>query len=411
MGRSLNFCMITTFYPPYNFGGDGIFVYRLSNELAKRGHYVDIIYCKDAYLMLQRKCPKGSFPNHPNITVHVLKSRLGFLSPLLTQQTGYPLLKKKKIEAALNSKRFDVIHYHNISLVGGPKLLRPRKEVTLYTMHEHWLVCPMHVLWKYNRELCTQRNCFWCSLAWKRLPQLWRYTDMLEKTIKNVDCFISPSKFTLEKHREMGLQIPTIYIPNFLPASEESFVEDEITEIESQGNPYFLFAGRLEKIKGLQNLLPIFKDYHKAELLVAGDGKYGDVLRKMAKGCNNVKFLGNISYQKLQKLYRKAVAVIIPSVCYEVFGMIIIESFSMKTPVIVNNLGSLPDIVEESGGGYVCKNKDELTEAMDILSTQPEIREKLGKKGYMAYKKRWTEESYLKKYFDLISKIAGQKNR
>ena len=100
MGQSLNFCMITTFYPPYNFGGDGIFVYRLSNELAKRGHYVDIIFCKDAYLTLQGKCPGSNFPNHPNITVHGLKSRLGFLSPLLTQQSGYPLLKKKKIEAA-----------------------------------------------------------------------------------------------------------------------------------------------------------------------------------------------------------------------------------------------------------------------------------------------------------------------
>jgi hypothetical protein len=30
--------MINTFYPPYNFGGDGIFVQRLSNELVRRGH-------------------------------------------------------------------------------------------------------------------------------------------------------------------------------------------------------------------------------------------------------------------------------------------------------------------------------------------------------------------------------------
>ena len=53
MEQLLNFCMITTFYPPYNFGGDGIFIYRLSNALANRGHKVDIIHCKDAYLMLQ----------------------------------------------------------------------------------------------------------------------------------------------------------------------------------------------------------------------------------------------------------------------------------------------------------------------------------------------------------------------
>ncbi len=411
MDRSLNFCMITTFYPPYNFGGDGIFVYRLSNELAKRGHKVDIIHCKDAYLSLNPKGPMGNFPNHPNITVHGLKSKLGFISPLLTQQTGYPLLKKKKIEDILKSKRFDVIHYHNISLVGGPKLLKHRKEITLYTMHEHWLVCPMHVLWKYNNKLCKQRNCFGCSLFWKKPPQLWRFISILQKCTKNVDYFISPSQFTLEKHHEMGLQIPIIHIPHFLPVPEETLVEDEIEEIEAQTKPYFLFVGRLEKIKGLQNLLPAFKDYYQAELLVAGDGEYGDVLRKMAKGNNNVKFLGSVSYQELRKLYRKAMAVIIPSICYEVFGMIIIESFSKKTPVIVNNLGALPDIVKESGGGFVYKNKDELTKAMDILSTQPEIRKELGEKGYKAYRKNWTAESHLKKYFDLISWIAAQKNK
>ncbi len=40
MSRPLRFCMITTYYPPCNFGGDGIFVQRLSNELARRGHHV-----------------------------------------------------------------------------------------------------------------------------------------------------------------------------------------------------------------------------------------------------------------------------------------------------------------------------------------------------------------------------------
>ena len=41
--RPLRFCMITTFYPPYAFGGDGLFVYRLANLLARRGHEVHVI--------------------------------------------------------------------------------------------------------------------------------------------------------------------------------------------------------------------------------------------------------------------------------------------------------------------------------------------------------------------------------
>ena len=410
MGRPLRFCMITTFYPPYNFGGDGIFVYRLANELAKLGHKVDVIHCKDSYLWLQPSGPKGDFLNHSNVTVHGLKSRLGLLSPLLTQQTGYPFLKRKKIEALLKSKEFDVIHYHNISLVGGPKLLRPRKEITLYTMHEHWLVCPMHVLWKFNREVCTKKNCFLCTLVWKRPPQLWRYTNMLERAVRNVDHFISPSRFTLKKHHEMGLQVPIIHMPYFIPLSEEESSETEIAGNEEVMKPYFLFVGRLEKIKGLQNLIPIFKEYSKAELLIAGDGEYGEVLRKLADGIENVKFLGRVNHKELRRLYKKALAVIVPSICYEVFGIIIIEAFSMKTPVIVNNVGAPPDVIEESGGGFIYNNKEELIRAMETLSTSPQIRKELGEKGYMAYKKYWTEENGLRIYFDLISRIAQKKN-
>ena len=44
--RPFRFSMITTFYPPYNFGGDGIFVHQVSSELARRGHYVDVIRSK-----------------------------------------------------------------------------------------------------------------------------------------------------------------------------------------------------------------------------------------------------------------------------------------------------------------------------------------------------------------------------
>src|SRR5262249_27357569 len=93
MDRPLRFCMITTFYPPYTFGADGIFVHRLSNELARLGHQVEVIHCIDAYRLRARQPPTQSYENHPNVTVHGLKSPLGFLSPLASQQTGFPFFK------------------------------------------------------------------------------------------------------------------------------------------------------------------------------------------------------------------------------------------------------------------------------------------------------------------------------
>lgn len=49
MRRQLSFRMITAFHPPYGFGGGTVYIHRLSNELAERGHHVIFIHCKDSY--------------------------------------------------------------------------------------------------------------------------------------------------------------------------------------------------------------------------------------------------------------------------------------------------------------------------------------------------------------------------
>jgi glycosyltransferase involved in cell wall biosynthesis len=403
--KPLKFCMVSTFYPPYNFGGDGMHIYRLSNELAQRGHSVDVFHCEDAFLLLNKSAPKTDFPNHPNVKVHGLKSGKGFLSPLLTQQTGVPFFKGK-LKKALENNDYDVIHYHNMSLI-GITALSYGSAVKLYTTHEHWLVCPMHVLWKFNREVCTKKSCFRCQLTGKRPPQVWRQTGLLEKMLEHVDCFLSPSRFTLRKHLEDGLNIPIKHLPYFLPTPMES---GNFQAAERQARPFFLFVGRLEQIKGLQNIIPVFSNQSDYDLLVAGDGEYKETLVKQAENSPNVKFLGRLDQNQLGNLYQKAVAVIVPSICYETFGIIIIEAFSRRTPVIVNNLGALPEVIEDSGGGFVYTNQDELIGAMHKLASDPALRNELGEKGYGAYLKYWNEEAHLTQYLKLIEEIQANRN-
>ena len=63
--------------------------------------------------------------------------------------------------------------------IGGPGCSRYGGDaVKLYMAHEHWLVCPTHVLWRHGRELCTGRECLRCTLRYQRPPQLWRYTGL-----------------------------------------------------------------------------------------------------------------------------------------------------------------------------------------------------------------------------------------
>ena len=404
MIRPLRFCMITTFYPPCNFGGDGLFVYRLSNALAARGHSVDVIHCIDSYRLLAHRTPELPCDSNSKVTVHKLKSPFGFLSPLATQQTGFPFLKTSRIRKILE-KGFDVIHYHNISLVGGPKILEYGKGIKLYTIHDYWMVCPTHVMFQFNRIWCSHPKCFPCVLKYARPPQLWRYFGIFKGAFRHVDAFIAPSCSCKQIHRRLGMDLPLIHLPHFVVSTNSALLYSEEAIGYLPDGPFFLYAGRLEKLKGLQTLIPVFHRYSKARLLIAGTGSYEAFLRKSTNGMDNIRFLGHLSEQQLRILYRQAVALLVPSLCIEIFALVILEAFREKTPVIVRNLGGMPEIIRESGGGFVYDTEDELIAALDRLMDDPSYRNELGCRGYQAFKQKWTEEAHLTQYFKLINNI------
>ena len=403
----MRFCMVTTFYPPYAFGGDGIFVQQLSNELAKRGHQVEVIHCRDAYNLLARRTPTRSYQDHPSITVHSLKSFLGFFSPLATHQTGRPILKSSRLRAILR-KPFDVIHYHNISLVGGPRILQYGNAVKLYTLHEYWLICPTHMLFKFNHEACTHKQCLSCTLSHGRPPQFWRYMNTIGQAVKHVDLFIAPSEFTKNKHLEMGLRIPIVELPYFTSRWDW---QENIPRRSLGETPYFLFVGRLEKLKGLQELVPLFRRYKKAQLWIVGVGEYEPVLRRMAQESPNIKFLGYQSGEQLRIFYQQAVATIVPSLWYEVFGLVILEAFANGTPVIVRNRGGMPKIIKESGGGFIFDTEEELVNAMDQLLGDQNLRQEIGRRGYETLRQKWSPDVYIQRYLEIVEQLRVQKER
>jgi glycosyltransferase involved in cell wall biosynthesis len=416
LDRPLRFCMITTFYPPFNFGGDGIFVERLSRELASRGHQVDVIHCEDSYRILAPENVTRPPQDHPGVVVHRLKSAFGWLSPLATHQTGRPLFKALKIRRILQ-QGFDVINFHNISLVGGPGILKYGVGIKLYTLHEYWLVCPTHILFRFNRAPCVKKHCVPCILTYRRPPQWWRYTRLMKSAIRHVDAFICPDRFTAAKHREMGLDLPAVHIPHFVPLAgpqaDQAGSNDRDARRTLFGElletPYFLFVGRLEKLKGLHTVIPLFRRYPKARLLIAGRGTYEPRLRRLADSCNTIHFLGHQTGPALDLLYRNAVALLAPSVNYEVAPpLVIMEAFRHQTPAIVRKLGSMPEIIEDSGGGLIYSTEDELASALDTLLEDRAYRNLLGQRAYRALQERWTPDAYLERYLGLIGELKAR---
>jgi glycosyltransferase involved in cell wall biosynthesis len=411
MPRPLKFLHLTTFYPPYSFGGDAMYIYRLAHALGDDGHHVDVVHNVDAYHMQHPAEPEIAFKEHPNVTRHGLRSSQATLSLLLTQQTGRPLLKRAAIQALLDEHAYDVVHYHNISLL-GPEIMTMTpstgrgQAVKLYTTHEHWLICPMHVLWKFNERACEKPECLRCSLMGKRPPQLWRYTGYLERTSRHVDRFVSPSRFTAGMHAARGFSQPVAHLPYFIERADADW---QNPGEPPQERPYFLFVGRLEVIKGLQTLIPLWEQVPGADLLVVGNGNQAQAWREQAAGNPRINFLGPLPQRELGRLYAHARGTIVPSITYETFGIIIIESFARKTPVIVRDLGALPEVVQDSGGGFVYQRDEQLLEAVHRLAAQPGLRQELGEKGYQAFLRWWCKDAHLEMYYATLRELAERK--
>jgi glycosyltransferase involved in cell wall biosynthesis len=500
--------MLTTFYPPHNFGGDGIGVQRLSRALARRGHHVTVVHDTDAYNTLHAGPAPKAGAEEDGVRVVRLRSGVGMVSPVLTQQLGRPVVNGGRIRRLLDEGAFDVIMYHNTSLIGGPGLLAYGNALKLYEAHEHWLVCPTHVLWKDNREPCTRRDCFRCTLHHGRPPQAWRYTGFLERQLRHIDAFIAKSEFSRAKHVEFGFPREMRVIPYFLPEEAPRFpgeaagpvpgsmldagasasasgvrggagrpVEGDVgarararaslgeagrpvegdagaragaslggagrppldafsgsgggvrgsssvilseakdpdapaaNSAEFARRPYFLFVGRLEKIKGLDDVIPAFAQLPDVDLLIAGDGDYAPTLRALAANVPNVRFLGRIAPDALRTLYEDAIALVVPSVCFETFGIILIEAFRQGTPVVARRIGPFPEIVEASGGGVLFERGDELPALLRRLQGDAALRDGLARSAAAAFRTHWAESAVIPQYLELIADVATAKGR
>ncbi len=397
--------MVTTFYPPFSFGGDAISVQQLSRALVRRGHDVTVVHDVDAYGALH----SGPLPplreedDDQGVRVLRLKSRWGALSPLLVHQFGRPVLHSRRLRELFRSGRFDVVTYHNPSLIGGPGILTWAEDaVTVYMAREHWLVCPTHVLWRHRRERCDQRECLRCVLAYRRPPQLWRYTGAINRALRRIDLVVALSEFSREKHREFGLEREMVVLPNFVP---DTALGSDLAG-RPQEQPYFFFAGRLERIKGLDDLLPIWRRLTGADFLIAGEGDHGAHLRRLAAGMTNVRFLGQIAPEQLPRYFRHAVAVLVPSVGYEAFARVLIEALSAGTPVVARRIGPAAEFVATSGAGETFSTPEELAGLLDRLLKDPSHRARLAANAMKSVRERWTESVVVPQFLALVDAAA-----
>ena len=175
------------------------------------------------------------------------------------------------------------------------------------TAHEHWLICPMHLLWKYDREPCDGPNCVSCCLngppAASGVAHVAR--DRARSCATSMRSF-SRAATAWKSIAGAGSERTSrlVHLPYFLPDGWSKGIENEPPA--ALDRPYLAAAGRLVKMKGFQRLIPLMRYLPEVDLRIAGTGPYEGELRALAADLPNVQFEGLLGGEALARLFRSA---------------------------------------------------------------------------------------------------------
>ena len=234
------------------------------------------------------------------------------------------------------------------------------------TTHEHWLVCPLHVLWKYDAErLRDARSASGAASGRAVRRSSGGRPRLMERSLRHLDALICPSRSTrCTSTPAAGSRARMAHLPYFLP--------HDYTGLPAAPTPRHRTALRRGRgPAGEDQGVPGRHRRHAAppglDLRIAGSGQYEAALRDRGRGLANVHFEGRLDAAQVAALFRGARAVVVPSLVYETFGYVVLEAFAERTPVIVRDLGALPELVAESQGGLVFDSHEGLVAAIDRL--------------------------------------------
>ncbi|MEE3716413.1 glycosyltransferase family 4 protein [Tumidithrix elongata RA019] len=119
-----------------------------------------------------------------------------------------------------------------------------------------------------------------------------------------------------------------------------------------QDRPIILSVRRLVHRMGLERLIAaiaqVKQKYPEVLLLIAGKGPIYEELQSQIEALgldNHVKLLGFVPDRDLVTTYRAANFSIVPSIAWEGFGLILIESLAAGTPVLSTPMGGMPEVL------------------------------------------------------------------
>ena len=331
----------------------------------------------------------------------------------------YSFEAKKKIKALLAEFRPDIVHLHNFAHQISPSILHPigkLKIPAVMTLHDYKVVCPATRMYVNDRPCerckggkylnCLKYKCTKDSTAKSLINVIEMYLHhRVLHLYHRIGKYISPSKFLMDKVKEMGLPHEVVHLPNF------SFDLLKSVETDVELDNSIVYFSRLADEKGLLTLIDAAKGLD-VQLKIIGDGPLEDTLKaKVAdENITNVSLLGYMSGLALETEIRKSTAAVLPSEWYENNPLCVVEAFALGKPVIGADIGGIPELVRDGETGYTFepRNVEDLRSKIAMIIEDPAKAATMGQTAREFVMQNNDPQRHYQKLMQIYHQASGQ---
>jgi glycosyltransferase involved in cell wall biosynthesis len=372
--------MLAQFYPPI-IGGEERHVRNLSLALVNRNHSVSVA------TVWQHGLAEYEVDQGINVRrLHGTMQRYSFLFSDRKRKYAPPfpdpelVLGLRRIASEFNP---DVVHAHNWLVHSYLPLKRPGGPRLVVTLHDMSLACVQKNAMR-SGVLCTgpgMGKCLRCATAFYG-PLKGGLTTVANWTFGAVerlavDKFLAVSSAVAAGNGLADDGLPFEVVPNFVGDDVTVLSGGEPMPERLPREPYLLFVGDLRRFKGVQILLDAYARLRRAPPLVLIGRRCPDTPHSLPA---NVFMLESWPHACVMYAWSRCLFGIAPSMLPDACPSVVIEAMAFGKPMVVSNLGGMPDLVEHNKTGLIVPPGDTqaLTEAMRMLLENADMRTKMG---------------------------------
>jgi glycosyltransferase involved in cell wall biosynthesis len=331
----------------------------------------------------------------------------------LAVQPIYSLGDVRNFRAQVQSFKPDVVHLHNLYPLISPAVINVAKSESVsvvQTVHNYRFVCANGL---YFRDGRVCQDCLGKRIPMPAVVHSCYRGSMMQSAVmagslsihrstwRKVDRFLPVSNFMAEQLIVAGVSSERITVkPNAAPdpGSPKPFGEG------------FLFAGRLEKEKGINLLLEAWRKSNVGKLTsltIAGDGTERSAVQQAAANDPSIRFLGSVSAEKVGELLDDCSVRIVPSLWFEAaLPLATIESYARGRPVISTTIGANAS-VDGNDVGWVCPETtvDDLAATIWRASEDKAVIRTRGAAARLLYDRSYRPEATIRSLLQIYSEL------